>query len=114
MTTRILSIGIDASALETRCEVLKTAGYEAQCAVSEEAEDVLKTERFNLVILSVFLTEDDKALFAQLAGDEAKVLRLETLVMPNELLQLVRERLSLNARPTGHPRRSHAEDPEID
>jgi DNA-binding response OmpR family regulator len=73
MATRILSIGIDASALKTRCEVLKTAGYEAQCAVSEAAEDVLKTERFDLVILSVFLTDEDKALFARIVADEARV-----------------------------------------
>ena len=49
---RILCIGKDSGLLRSRCAVLTHAGYHAEAVMFAEAESLLRTAEFDLIILS--------------------------------------------------------------
>jgi hypothetical protein len=59
--TRLLCVGRDLDYLRTRCAVLSQSGYDAQSATVPEAELLLLTEEFDLIIVSAFLDEWERA-----------------------------------------------------
>jgi hypothetical protein len=54
---RLLCVGKDPELLRTRCAVLGSAGYNAKSAVLPEAETLLRTEEFDLIIVSAGLSD---------------------------------------------------------
>ncbi len=52
---RILCIGKDSGLLRSRCAVLTHAGYHAEAVMFAEAESLLRTAEFDLIILSAIL-----------------------------------------------------------
>jgi CheY-like chemotaxis protein len=73
--TRLLCVGNDSDLLRTRCAVLSQSGYDATSATVTEAELLLLTEEFDLIVVSAFLNEWEKGRILSAAG------RLPTLVL---------------------------------
>ena len=57
---RILTVGIDPALLETRQAVLTSRGYESLTATPADVDEKLRSGRFDLVILSVMLSQQEK------------------------------------------------------
>jgi hypothetical protein len=89
--TRVLCVGNGEDHLQTRCAVLSSVGYEAELAVLPRAAYRLRTENFDLVIVSAWLEEWDRKLILAAAG-EVPALVLTELTLASELLAKV-ERL---------------------
>jgi CheY-like chemotaxis protein len=49
---KILCVDYDPVVLESRCSVLKYSGYDAASASPQDAEILLRSQRFNLLIVS--------------------------------------------------------------
>ena len=95
---KILCVELDFTVLESRCAVLKYSGYDATPASPRVAEIALRSQRFDLIVVS---TLSDSALHRIInLADGADVLVLDGLIMPSELLSLVAQRLN------GHQRRA--------
>jgi DNA-binding response OmpR family regulator len=89
---KILCIAWDSAMLDSRCAVLKASGYDASSASPEVAESLLRSQEFDLIVVSA-LSDYDKHRILNLV-DGAKLLVLKGLTMPKDLLALVRERLN--------------------
>jgi DNA-binding response OmpR family regulator len=89
---RILCVELDAGLLKSRCAVLKYSGYDAASASPQVAEIVLRSQKFDLVVLSK-LSDIDLHRIINLA-DGAEVLVLDGFTSPSELLSLVAQRLN--------------------
>jgi hypothetical protein len=57
---RILTVGIDLNLLETRQAVLTSRGYDSLIATPGDIDEKLQSGRFDLVILSVMLSPEEK------------------------------------------------------
>ena len=93
---KILCVERDLAVLESRCAILKISGYDSTSTSLQFAEIVLRTQTFDLIVLSR-LSELDLHRVINLA-DGTDVLVLEELTSPPELLSLVAERLSRQCR----------------
>jgi DNA-binding response OmpR family regulator len=90
---RILCIEKDLALLETRCTVLNRAGYKVRPADLEEAEILLHSQAFDLLILSATLNDEEKQRIIAAAGSKTQILALSELTMPLELLSEVAKQL---------------------
>jgi len=90
---RILSVVSDPVLLRTRQEVLIAQGYDADSALPSEVDEKLKSN-FHLVILSATLDEEEKARIREKVPAHIKVLNLDTLLWPDELLRMIDTALS--------------------
>jgi hypothetical protein len=83
--------------LESRCAVLKYSGYDAAASAPPKlAENLLRTQKFDLIVLSR-LSDFDVRRIINLA-DGADVLGLDGFTSPSELLSLVAPRLNRRQR----------------
>lgn len=85
---RILCIGVDSALLETRRQVLALHGYDAEIALPAEIKQI-PPGHFDLLVVSVMVIDDDKYRIVRLARPDTRILILESLVLPNELLALI-------------------------
>jgi hypothetical protein len=92
---RLLCIGKES--LHIRCAVLQSAGYEAKSATVAEAEVLLSTEKFDLLIVSAYLSEAERNRVTSAAG-ETPTLLLEGMTFPRELLFEVSRLLVTNSQ----------------
>jgi DNA-binding response OmpR family regulator len=86
---RILCIEKDLALVETRCSILEQAGYDASPIALAEAEILLHSQAFDLIILSATLNHEEKRRIIAAAGSKIKILALSELTMPLELLSEV-------------------------
>jgi CheY-like chemotaxis protein len=93
---RILCVEPDLAVLESRCAVLKYSGYDATSASSQLAQIVLRSQKFDLLVVSS-LNDSDLHRVINLS-DGAEVLVLDTLTTPSVLLSQVAERLNRQRR----------------
>lgn len=93
---KVLCVESDVAILESRCAVLKIAGYDAASASPQVAEIVLRSQKFDLIIVSRLRDADLQSVIN--VSDGADVLVLDCLTMPSELLSLVAQRLKRNQR----------------
>src|ERR1700722_3835992 len=70
--------------LETRCAVLTMRGYDARSAHVSEDETLLFTEKFDLIILSAYLSQSEMDRIPAAAG-ETPTLVLRGLTLAPEL-----------------------------
>jgi hypothetical protein len=82
---RVLCVGNGVDHLQTRCAVLSSVGYSAELAVLPRAENFLRTENFDLVIVSAWLEEWDPELILAAAG-KTPALVLTELTLADTLL----------------------------
>ena len=93
---RILCVEPDLAIVESRCAVLKYAGYDAASASPQVAETVLRGRGFDLIVLSG-MHDTDLQRIVNLA-DGADILVLEERTPPDLLLHLVAQRLNHRQR----------------
>jgi hypothetical protein len=93
---RLLCVGNSGDHLETRCAVLGSAGYDARPAALPEAESLLRTSNFDLVIVSAWLSEWEEGRILTAAG-KTPALVLTELTLAWELLAKVEGLLSPTA-----------------
>jgi hypothetical protein len=89
---KILCVEADVGLVRSRCAVLKYAGYDPASASPKLAETLLRSQSFDLIVLSR-LSEFDLHRIITFA-DGADVLVLDGFTSPSELLSLVAERLN--------------------
>ena len=85
---RILSVGKDLVLLNTRQAVLASAGYDSVAATPENFDEKVSSKRFDLVIFSAMLSEQDKRLMQAKLPVGTRSLLLNRLMYPSELLQV--------------------------
>jgi hypothetical protein len=68
-------------------------GYESLIATPEDVDEKLQSGKFDLVILSVMLSHEQKRVIQGKLPPGARALVLESWVRPNELLRVVAEAL---------------------
>ena len=90
---RILCIGKDSGLLRSRCAVLRHAGYDAQAVMYNDAENLLRAEEFDLIILSAILSGEEKDHISAVVNGAAPILPLKKLIFASELLSEVEQRL---------------------
>jgi|HubBroStandDraft_6_1064221.scaffolds.fasta_scaffold856379_2 hypothetical protein len=88
---RLLCVGKEQELLQTRCAVLSQSGHDGQSATLEEAEILLRTSKFDLVIVSAWLSEWERGRILAAAG-KTPALVLTELTLAEDLLAQV-ERL---------------------
>jgi hypothetical protein len=82
---RLLCVGNQLDHLQSRCAVLESAGYDTKAATVAEAEILLGIEEFDLVIVSAYLSEEEKSRVISAAGETPTVV-LEGLTFARRLL----------------------------
>jgi hypothetical protein len=92
---KILCIEPHLAVLESRCAILKYSGYDAVSASPQLAEIVLRSQDFDLIVLSN-LSNSDLLKIINLA-DGTNVLVLYEVTSRTELLSLVAIASSVNA-----------------
>jgi hypothetical protein len=90
---RLLCVGNELDHLQSRCAVLESAGCDGKSATVREAEILLLTEEFDLVIVSAFLSQEEKSRVISAAG-KTPIVVLEGLTFARRLLTEVELRLS--------------------
>jgi hypothetical protein len=93
---KILCVEPDIAVLETRCAVLKYSGYDAVSASPRVAEILLRSRKFDLLVVSS-LNDSDLHRVINLS-DGAEMLVLDGITVPSELLSLVEQRLNRQRR----------------
>jgi hypothetical protein len=93
---KILCVELDFAVLESRCAVLKYSGYDATPASPRVAEIALRSQKFDLLVISSLSDYDLHRIIG--LSDGAEVLVLEEFTMPSELLSLVTQRLNRQQR----------------
>ena len=96
MRYRILTVGIDIDLLMVRQKLFASQGYDSRIATPWEIDEKLQFGRFDLVILSVMLSQAEKRQIQAKLPAGTRQLVLKTLVWPEELLSMVAEALSGN------------------
>jgi DNA-binding response OmpR family regulator len=97
MRYRVLTVGTDVDLLETRQALLASRGYDPLIATLEDVDEKLRSDRFDLVILSATLSQEEKRDIQAKLPAGTRPLLLETLVWPEELLHLVAGALDVSS-----------------
>jgi hypothetical protein len=99
---RLLCVGRERYLLETRCAVLGQSGYDARSATLLEAAELLQTEKYDLVIVSALLSEEERSRILTAVGDSSSTLILNGVTFASELLSEVERKLaSVGGEPMG-------------
>jgi hypothetical protein len=93
MPYRILNVGIDAGILKTRQALFTSQGYDCLTATPEDVDEKLHDANYDLVILSMKLSPDEKRVIESKLPAATRALVLESRVWPYELLSLVAQTL---------------------
>jgi DNA-binding response OmpR family regulator len=93
MQNRVLTVGTDMSLLATRQAVLASCSYDSVIATPHDLDEKLRSGRFDLVILSTMLSQEEKRHIQAKLPAGTRTLVLERLVWPVELLRIVAEAL---------------------
>jgi hypothetical protein len=94
MQYRVLCVGIDVGLLTTRQALPVSRGYDSPIATLGNFEEKLQSGRFDLFILSVMLSQEEKRQIQAQLPAGTRPLVLERLVRPEELLRMVAEALA--------------------
>jgi CheY-like chemotaxis protein len=95
-SAKILCVERDVAVLDARCAVLKYAGYNTASASPKVAEVLLRSQKFDLIVLSI-RSEFDLHRINNLA-DGADLLVLDGFTSQSELPSLVAQRLDRRQR----------------
>lgn len=93
MRYRVLIVGIDVDLLAIRQVLLKSWGYDSQIATPWDVDEQLRSGRFDLVILSLTLSQEEKVRIQAKIPPGTRTLLLKTFVWPEDLRHTVAEAL---------------------
>ena len=91
---RVLCVGTDLKLQELRRLVLNSHGYETEIALPQNVNRDLLSRDFDVAILSVMLSGDQRTRILALMPLRTQTLVLETIVMPDELLGMINRALA--------------------
>jgi hypothetical protein len=89
-SARLLCVGNAPDLLRTRCAVLGSVGYDAKSAALPEAETILRTDEFDLVIVSAWLEEWEKEQIIAAVGETPALVLTELMVAGKLLAEVER------------------------
>ena len=81
------------SLLSTRQALLRSRGYDSLIATLQDFDEKLRSGKFDLIVFSVTLSQEEKHHIQAKLPDSTRLLELEALVWPEELLRIVAEAL---------------------
>jgi DNA-binding response OmpR family regulator len=90
---RVLIVGRDVDLLMIRQVLLTSWGYDSLIATPEDVDEKLQSGRFDLVIFSVTLSQEEKRRIQAKLSAGTRTLVLKTQVWPEELRRTVVEAL---------------------
>ena len=93
MRYRVLIVGRDVDLLMIRQVLLTSWGYDSLIATPENVDEKLQSGRFDLVILSLMLGQEEKRKIQAKLPAGTRPLLLKTVVWPDELRRTVAEAL---------------------
>jgi hypothetical protein len=93
---KILCVESDPAVRESRCAVLKYSGYDTASGSPRLAEILLRSQKFDLIVVSRVSDYDLHRITG--LSDGAELLVLEEITLPHELLSLVTQRLNRQRR----------------
>jgi hypothetical protein len=91
---RVLAVGTDVGLLKTRRALLVSGGYDSVIATPEDCDEKLQSGGFDLIILSMLLSENEQRDIQAKLPIGTRTLVLKTLVRPDEFLRMVAEALA--------------------
>ena len=94
---RLLCVGNEPELLRTRCAVLRRSGYDAQSVMLEEAESLLRTSEFDLMIVSAWLSDWERGSILSSAGKTPAYVLTE-LTLADKLLEEVARLLAAGSQ----------------
>ena len=89
-TLKVICVGTPPELLKSRELVLQSAGYEATFVDAKEAHSLLHTGVFNVMILSVTTSEEERAALRQITSERTRIVQLDVFTSPHELLTRIR------------------------
>jgi hypothetical protein len=89
-SAHILCIGKDSGILRSRVAILQSAGYNAKSVMFVDADKALQLEAFDLLILSIILTGEERDHIAAIVAGSTPILQVTKTVLASELLADVR------------------------
>ena len=93
MRYRVLIVGIDVDLLAIRQVLLNSWGYDSLIATPWDVDEQLRSGRFDLVILSLTLSQEEKVRIQAKIPPGTRTLLLKTFVWPEDLRHTVAEAL---------------------
>lgn len=93
MRYRVLIVGRDVDLLMIRQVLLRSWGYDSMIATPQDVDEKLQSGRFDLVILSLMLGQEEKRQIQAKLPASTRPLLLKTVVWPDELRRTVAEAL---------------------
>jgi DNA-binding response OmpR family regulator len=96
---RLLCVGRELNLLEIRCAVLACSGYESQSATVSEAEILLRSDQFDLVIVSAWLSEWDRARILEAVGRTPTLVLTQVTFAEDLLAQVARMLVVIPKKP---------------
>jgi CheY-like chemotaxis protein len=98
----ILCVGTEPDLLALRCTILEQAGFACQAAGLEEAETLLKSGKFDIVIVSAKINEQAKRRVTSLAQGTPSLF-LDGVTFPRDLLKGVADLIANSAARVSKP-----------
>jgi hypothetical protein len=95
--SRILCVGNDLELLSTRCALLSFEGYGTGWSSPARVKQIFQQGDFQLVILCITLEEHQRRWVRASVPAGTKLLSVEQLIMPEDLLCVVRHILRKNS-----------------
>jgi hypothetical protein len=93
LRSRVLCVGVDIGLLVTRRLLLLSRGYDPAIAFPAEVNENLLSDGFCLVVISVAVSEKDKARVLGIVPAGMRTLVLTSFVKPHELLAMIEQAL---------------------
>ena len=85
----ILCVGTPADLRHSRQLVLQSAGYETSSMDAVEATNALLTTTFDVVVISMTVSEHERNLIRQAIPEQTRIVQLSYFTSPQELLALI-------------------------
>jgi hypothetical protein len=93
MRYRVLTVGTDVDLLSTRQALLRSRGYDSLITTFQDFDEKLRSGKFDLIVFSVTLSQEEKHHIRAKLPDDTRLVELEALVWPEDLLRIVAEAL---------------------
>lgn len=87
---KVFCVGLDPQLLESRRLLLQSAGIEASCHFPHEALALLPASAFDLMIVSVSVSEKDRIALKAATPKHMRFIQLYGFVAPEDMLKMVK------------------------
>ena len=85
----VLCVGTPPDLRASRQQVLQSAGYDVSSIDAVEAIDTLLTKAFDVVVISMTVSERGRNLIRKAVPERTRIVQLSYFTSPEELLEMV-------------------------